>query len=1301
MWLGSPERLRAAPAPDEDAPEDVEPQGEVDAAEVPPPELEPPEPEVETPPLPGRVDPPGDIAQPTAEPSASEADATGPELDPSRRDDAPPGPPRLEPDIRPGTSEEVDLVDPLGPIDAALAALEDAGFEVTGRRRFSSALQGDVLTAELRGTEVGLMRYVLSKVADDGYQILLEPVAQDTFEFVAIRARPGQPRGVAIVDVQKIELTGAFRKGEDASTLRKIADVPPGGVINIGHGDALRAIGYDLDFRAGGDGVLSVRVEAARSIRRVRIRGNIPLPEREVRLVLGPESRPGSIAKGECISRRKLRKDPPASMCAPDDLTCRQWERDQIERIERFLFDQGYLRGTATLATVCGRDRDEADLFVSLDKGKPFRVEDIRISGNLGTREHDWVRRVARPTLGPLLPFPTRITRKHIEKAKERIEMEYARPRSTFRSGARRELQLPYPGVQVETNFDDLTREDVPQGTNEMRLIVDVQLGNGVKTAFLGNERITNSRLADQLQLFQRREPATATAVAREAANLRNYYQTRGFLLAEVEGRFQDFGALKQMTFVIDEGPRVSIRDIELERPEGVPPAVWRGIVRNYRREREVATRGRFVDAQARDDLATLLSSLAAEGYLCAQARMRVAFFPEGFARTGAYAILDLGSEVDSATEPSWLERQLDPAGLAAVRKRRRAGLYVKIDIDAGPRVLTSGREVVQHLEIPIPPSREVANLPTTARGSWGAPRMLRDGPLRRRGDERAGGIPLSLTLDRDAQREIVRNYRAEGYPLADAELRWVYTDSRGTLHTVAQAERLTDAEVGLCRDHAQDLVATVDTRVSVYEGRRATFGTTLLRGNFKTRDWVLRREIRWEEGEPYRQGKVARTRSNIEGIGVAESVTIRELPTNCQLSDDPEQPCTVNAVISIREAKDRAMDVAWGVGGATLDPLYVFVRPTFPNMFGTAWDLQLDAHFGANLPGLREVLCDGEDCYERSGRASLIRRRIFASPLTFEISGQFQRRVTPARGQIDSALGQVRLTWPISDAWQVYVGYLIQAANISKRVAKPVLPDDTGCGSNRDGACRVPDRSEAIVPDLTGGLQTGVTYSKVDNAFNPEDGFIATGDLLLASPWLGGQDWWFRYEFSWQHFIPIPRTNNRLNFRYLLTYGHAVPMPSAPGAQTRSIPEVWRYFGGGTADLGIRGIEPQTMLVDIEEIPVGTGAVRLRPTAQGGHIRALGTVALQVVSVRDLLGGSLAHSVFLDVGVLTQRWRHVVPLRDIRRSVGINFIKWDIRIVTVSLGYAVLVPNSIIPGNVRPTDDRNGRFVFDVGATF
>ena len=51
------------------------------------------------------------------------------------------------------------------------------------------------------------------------------------------------------------------------------------------------------------------------------------------------------------------------------------------------------------------------------------------------------------------------------------------------------------------------------------------------------------------------------------------------------------------------------------------------------------------------------------------------------------------------------------------------------------------------------------------------------------------------------------------------------------------------------------------------------------------------------------------------------------------------------------------------GIGGATLDPLYVFLRPTLPNMLGSAWDLQLDGHlgFGNVVTTLRDTFEDAE----------------------------------------------------------------------------------------------------------------------------------------------------------------------------------------------------------------------------------------------------------------------------------------------------------------------------------------------------
>ena len=88
----------------------------------------------------------------------------------------------------------------------------------------------------------------------------------------------------------------------------------------------------------------------------------------------------------------------------------------------------------------------------------------------------------------------------------------------------------------------------------------------------------------------------------------------------------------------------------------------------------------------------------------------------------------------------------------------------------------------------------------------------------------------------------------------------------------------------------------------------------------------------------------------------------------------------------------------------------------------------------------------------------------------------------------------------------------------------------------------------------------------------------------------------------------------------------------------------------------------------------------------------------MQVTSVKNILGGALAHSIFYDFGVLTQFWQDVRFPRDFRHSIGVNFLKLDIRIVTMSLGYAILIPGKY---NVGPTDDRNGRVVFDVGVTF
>ncbi|MEZ4451731.1 MAG: BamA/TamA family outer membrane protein [Nannocystaceae bacterium] len=1206
-----------------------------------------------------------------------------------------------------------ETTDPLAPIDNVLDRLSDAGFQV-GRRDSSVTIRGRACATSIDGSaqggelppDQGLLQYVFEKAAVEGFVIVLLPRGSLRFDVLARPSLSGEERGLILADVDKISIDGTYFGGDSSARLEEILGLAPGTSSPTWIAAKLQQLGYRSEFYPVGAGEIVVQVAPGRNIRRVRVHNNVPLSRRDLQRELSIAARPGALAYGACVEPKKIRGGrkgaPLPQLCDDDDLACKAWEADEVTRIDRFLFDRGYLRGHARLALVCGRARGEADLHIFVDKGQPFRVgrDDLTIKGNVPTQDQRWIRRTFLPRIRAT-PIPTRITRDHVESAVEKTEQRYAEPHGGILSTGTSQsvLELPYPDVQVRTSYQDLEPTEVPR-RGDLPLTVDIDLGRGVRTAFLGDHSFSKKRLLGELSLFRRRESPSDQTAAREAANLRAFLQSKGYLLAKVKGTYEEFGANSpgQLYFVLDQGPKVSVRSIDLITGAGVPPEVAGDITREFARGRKTTRGGAFSEAAVIDDLGVLLGAYQERGYPCARAEVEVAFWREGLGQDGQRAFVDLPTILERPTTPAWAERDLDPAGLKALLEQPRARLYVRITVEPGPRVFTAPRaERVRYLEVPIPGDRDVSNLPLTTEGNWGTKRMLNRTPLRRDNDTRPGGIALTSALDRDAEAKIVENYQSSGFPLADAEVRWVYRNPTTMQeHVVPQARRLTDPDVGMCEAHRSGTAVEVDTEISVYEGRRGTFGDTLVRGNFKTRGWVIRRELEMKPGDEYSAVQVAESQSQIDRTGVASSITVTPYPVGCEL-DAPQDQCTVHHVVDVREAKDISMDLAYGFGLATLDPFYLFVRPSFPNLFGTAWDLDLEGHYGFNLEEVPSSFpflgdCAGQRCYARFARASLVRQRILASPLNFQLSGQYQQRLTPARGEIVSAVGNLGITYVINRQLSTYFGYIIQQANISKDVVKPTV--------DADGY--VVNRRDAIVSDRTGALQTGITFTNVeDNPFNPEDGFIATADFMLASPYLGGLDWWFRAETSWQHFIPIPRTDNRLAFRYALRYGHAIPISRLPGASTTSIPEIWRYFGGGTVDLGLRGIAPETMLVDVEVLDQGSGVQRLSYTAQGGHIRAIGSIALEVVSVRDFLGGKLKHSLFFDFGVLTQKWQQVQWARDFRRSVGVNFLKWDIRLLTLSLGYAVLVPNAIAPGNVHATDDRNGRFVFDVGITF
>ena len=1178
-----------------------------------------------------------------------------------------------------------------------------------------------LIEARIRGEDQDLMLFLLERLAADGFEVFLFAAGPRE---VGLVVRPSVVGGsVQYVDIDQLGISPApassFVPGDDPFRVATIIGLrETGNFYPFEYAERLRAVGYRAEFVPAASGRVELHVRPGRSIRRVRVRGHVPVAKRDIVRQLSIDAQPGSLARGECSPIKQARSANPPPICDPRDVACREWERDELARIDEFLFDSGYFDGTARLALVCGRDPAEADLYIYLSKGRGYRADrrDVTVKvvdredrevaeedSDLESRDVRWIRRQFIPRV--LGVFRTRITREFMDKAVDKVERAYAEPESGLGRFWRSQGSLPYPEVDVHSSYEQLTRETEFSSRN-VPIEVRIARGPAVVTEFRPARGVTrkrrrqsglsfsDSQLRSHVQLFNRREPATEAAARRESANLRAFYQSRGFLFARVEGQHLDFKSMDKLRFEIREGPKVKIAELELVRPARLRRGEARRIEAAFNDERKLRARGNFSETDALADIQSLIAAYNAEGYLCAQAVIYIAFWREGLDAPrdqGTWAALTVENLLDSGGSPKWLA-DFDPEGLAGVLSTDRAKVWVRMQVDPGPRFASTASEEVRYLEQRIPFSRRVDDLflrePGAETERWEDDAMLANGPLRSTG---GSGVSITPSLEREARQDLVERYQNRGYPVADAELSWRYRYPDGRTVVVDNARNLPSERFGICAAQREVPEVLVEPVISIYEGRPGEFGDILFRGNFKTRTWLLRRELTFETGERYNRARVDASAANIESMGVAKSVTISPYPIGCHF--DESGPCQVHQVIVIEEAKDITANIDFGFGAATLNPLYVFVRPSFPNVAGTGWDINLEGRWGFDLsPVLEDTeLCAGQDCYERLASATFSHPHIFGTSLDLDINGRVQQQATPARGTIFNATASLRLSRRFRE-WTFYAGYLFQFANVSKDVAKPLA------GSNDAWI----NRSGGVVSDLTGLFDTGVVVARVDNAFNPYDGFIATMDIKLASPWFGGQDWWARLDLSWQHFIPIPRTQDRLNFRYSLRYGHVLPFhgPGFRGQRVESdtAPDVWRYFGGGTADLGLRGILPETMLVDVEELQLPNGAIVYRPRAQGGHIRAIGTVALQVTSIKNLLGGALAHSLFFDFGVLTQFWEKVSLARDFRYSMGINAIKLDIRIVTMALGYAWLLPG---PFNIGPTDDPNGRVVFDVGVTF
>ena len=318
----------------------------------------------------------------------------------------------------------------------------------------------------------------------------------------------------------------------------------------------------------------------------------------------------------------------------------------------------------------------------------------------------------------------------------------------------------------------------------------------------------------------------------------------------------------------------------------------------------------------------------------------------------------------------------------------------------------------------------------------------------------------------------------------------------------------------------------TVAFSIVVDPGRRVYVRRIDVAGNTKTRDEVVRRELRQLEGAYYDASKIQLSRRRIDRTNFFSEVTVETLP----VEGSPDQ---VDVVYSVKEKATGALLL--GVGFSSIERIALSASVTQSNVFGTG------KYLSANI---------------NSGSVNQVYSLSYMDPY-YTVDGvsrgfDLYKRVTDASDlavgpyKTDSLGGGIKFGYPVSEQVSVDFGANVESVELDIFTNSPLayinfvrdFGDKYTYGSVTSGLAR--DTRDSLIVTTAGSFQRASTE-------------IAGGDLQFYR--LGYQHQWYR---------PLTR-------RLTLHLGGDIGYAGGYGGQP--LPFFKNFFAGGPGT--VRGYRP------------------------------------------------------------------------------------------------------------------------------
>ncbi|HEY6081330.1 MAG TPA: outer membrane protein assembly factor BamA [Polyangiaceae bacterium] len=439
-------------------------------------------------------------------------------------------------------------------------------------------------------------------------------------------------------------------------------------------------------------------------------------------------------------------------------------------------------------------------------------------------------------------------------------------------------------------------------------------------------------------------------------------------------------------------------------------------------------------------------------------------------------------------------------------------------------------------------------------------------------------GIEVTITIDEGPRYKIrqLRVYeRGEGGKEVDPidgrrNLRMMVSAKSGDYFNRAALLEDLQAIRTLYRDHGYANVdanpqtqldpATneVDVIVPVERGPLVHFERIEMRGNGKTRDKVIRRELEIAEGDKFSETLLERSKRRVNALGYFERVDVS--------MEQGSAPDKMNVYLEVAERPTGTFQV--GAGFSSVENFIATAQIQQANLFGNGQSLSLQGQFSS----LRQLV-----------NVHFFEPYFLDSKFNASIDLYDQQRYYTDFAQA-SIGGGLSFGYPlIEPELTATLSYTGQIDDVSTDSQPPLL----GTSNNVSVFQRLP-LANLFNDGLTSSIRPGLTYDTRDNRLFPTSGIYVSGSSEFASRFLGSENEFIRHRLTGRFYYPLFWG---LVLKLNTEFGH-VTSPSKEG-----VPIFARFFLGGIYD--VRGFEfrsigprlPLTTSTDPNSPPVFQGA--------------------------------------------------------------------------------------------------------------